>query len=95
MQEIKGSCMPPKNLHNVSMLKERTIELLRESPKSVPMIAEDCGVSVRWLKYLKADKWDDPGVNKIERVYTYLTGRQIRLIQHGKQSGQVREETNP
>ena len=76
------------------MLKEKTIELLRESPKPLPKIAKDCNLKERWLYHLKNDYWDDPGVLKIERLYEYLSGKSLNLVRKRKLRRQVSEEKN-
>lgn len=47
--------------------------LLRETPLTVAKIAEDTGVSRRWITYLQSDQYDrDPGANRIWTLLTYL-----------------------
>ena len=66
------------------MLKERTIELLRETSIPISQIAKDCELQERWLYHLKNDYWDDPGVLKIERLYEYLSGKSLNLVRKRK-----------
>jgi len=59
-------------------LLERTTTLLRSSDKTVTVICRDTGISRRWINYLKAGEYKDPGVNKIETLYNYLSGKKLR-----------------
>ncbi|MBC8273275.1 MAG: hypothetical protein H8E49_14670 [Gammaproteobacteria bacterium] len=52
---------------------------LRASPKSKKAIAADLGVSFRWLYYFENEEIGDPGVEITQRLYTYLTGKQLKL----------------
>ena len=59
-------------------LLERTMTLLKNSDKTVTVICQDTGISRRWINYLKAGEYSDPGVNKIEILYNYLSGKRAR-----------------
>lgn len=60
-----------------SDLLQRTMTLLKARPRELtyPVIAEAIGVSAKWLEALIAGKIEDPGVNKIERLYNLLAAR--------------------
>lgn len=50
-----------------------TIEMLKASELSMPAIAADTGLGVRWLHKLRAGGFQDPGVTKIIRLHGYLS----------------------
>lgn len=56
-------------------LHKQTITLLRNRPRTLTfeMIAKETATTVHWLERLAADGFEEPGVNKIERLYRYLT----------------------
>lgn len=58
-----------KNLH------ERTMALLRDRPENVSLrkISNDTGLGYEWLRKLLYEGIPDPGVNKIETLYHYLS----------------------
>ena len=56
---------------------------LRASPKSRMVIAEDIGASFRWLYYFENEQIGDPGVERTQRLYTYLTGKDLKLVEAG------------
>ena len=60
--------MLSKNLH------AETIRLLRGRPKSLTLrqIAEDTELGEEWIKSVLHEKTEDPGVNKIQKLYEYL-----------------------
>lgn len=57
-------------------LKQKTIRLVEESGLPYLQICRETGLKPRWLSYLMAGKYDDPGVNKIERLHAYLLRKQ-------------------
>ena len=62
------------------LLQETTFSLLCSSPLLINKISEDTGLGVPWLLKFKASQIAEPGVNKVERLYTYLTGRELKLV---------------
>ena len=60
-------------------LKATPLRHLEATPKSYAQIAKEIGVTERWVYYLADGRYDDPGVKKIQRLYTYLTGKEIKL----------------
>ena len=68
-------------VHNVCMsnLYNKTLHLLEET--SVPMVEVAIGANVglRWLYDLRSGRFSDPGVNRIERIYNYLSSRPEHL----------------
>lgn len=64
-----------------SRLMNATVELLRLRPRTLtlPMIAKDIGVSPYWLSMLVNGQIPNPSVVKIERLYCYLTKKELDL----------------
>lgn len=60
-------------------LFDRTCALLSATDKPLPEVARDTGLPVSWLKKLKYGKIDDPSVNRIQRLYEFLSGSQIKV----------------
>ena len=65
---------------DVMGLYATTAKHLRESKKPFTVIANDMGVSFKWVYDYSNESMKDPGVNKSERLYTYLTGRSLKLV---------------
>lgn len=55
-----------------SELLNETLQLLADTDLPVAKIADDLGVSRRWLYELKSGDFVDPGVRKIETLNRYL-----------------------
>lgn len=53
-------------------LYKKTIELLDKTEKPMSTIADKTDVGLRWLYDLRAGRFSDPGVNKIQRIHDYL-----------------------
>lgn len=62
-----------------SRLVEVTRELLQKRPRSTTytMIEAATGLSTAWLTDFISDRDRDFGVNKVEHLYTYLTGEKL------------------
>jgi hypothetical protein len=59
------------NLHN------STLQLLSNTTIPLQEIAKETRVGYRWLCDFKNGRFTDPGVNKTERLYRFLTGQSI------------------
>jgi hypothetical protein len=55
-------------------LHEKTLRLLKESPKSTADIANGAEVNFYWLRKYRSGGFEDPSVNRVQKVYEYLTG---------------------
>lgn len=55
-------------------LLEQTLDMVRESPLSIPQIAVAADVDQRWLYMLVSGKIKDPGIKRITRLHDYLLG---------------------
>lgn len=51
----------------------KTIEMLKASKLSMPAIATNTGLGVRWLHKLRSGEFQDPGFTKIVRLHGYLS----------------------
>lgn len=49
-----------------------TLKLLRKNKVHMPEIARLTGLNKRWLHRLCAGDYEDPGVNKIEKLNRFL-----------------------
>lgn len=60
-------------------LRDETVKRLKDRPASLKLknIAETTGIPEGWLKMLAQNKIEDPGVNRIETLYTFLTNNKL------------------
>ncbi len=49
------------------------------SDKSYLQIYRDTGLTPNWLSMLAQGKIEDPGVNKVQKLHEYLTGRALEV----------------
>lgn len=61
----------------MSNLLEKTLQLLDETNLSMAEISINSEVGLRWLYDLKAGRFSDPGVNRIQRIYNHLTNNMV------------------
>ncbi len=64
---------PTESLHLI------TLELLRSSPEDTAAVAVATGLSYSWIVTFAADRMRNPSVNKVQRLYEYLTGKPLRV----------------
>lgn len=64
---------------STSKLHTRTVEAIANRPRLITydVIAEECGVTVRWLQQFTSGNIADPGVAKVEAVYEFVTGKKL------------------
>jgi len=60
-------------------LLERTRELLRTTRHTYLDIAVATGLRPHWLSFLASGKITDPSVNKIQKLYEFLSNKKLRL----------------
>jgi len=53
-------------------LLETTFNLLVNDNRSLSVIADESGVNYHWLGKFKQEKYDNPGVKTIQKLYTFL-----------------------
>lgn len=63
--------------HPPSVLMKRTQELLREGKVSYRDIDKALNISPNWLSLFANDEVPDPSVNRVECLYTYLSGNPL------------------
>jgi len=68
----------PKIIHTRT-LHEAVRTLLREDPRSVLEIHKESGLPFYWLRKMKAGAIPDPGVNRTQALYEFLTNTQLTL----------------
>ena len=56
-------------------MHQKTLELLEKDRGSWPKTAKKLGLDYAWLQKFAQRKIDDPGVNKVERLYLYLSDK--------------------
>ena len=64
------------------VLVRETRRLLKEGKRSHLAISLETGLPENWLWRFSAGRMTDPSVNRVERLYTCLTGRALELPQH-------------
>jgi hypothetical protein len=64
-----------------SKLHESALDLVRNRPPSLTLaqIAEGAGVSLDWLKSYATGRVASPGVDNVEKVWTFLSGKELGL----------------
>jgi len=60
----------------MTTLLQKTIELLRNTDSSIDRVSAETGLGRRWLYRLLDGDFQDPGVNKIEKLHRYLTSQE-------------------
>lgn len=58
-------------------LFEKTVQLLRETKKTQKQIAEETGLGYWWITTLSQGKVQDATVNKVQKLYEYLSGKKL------------------
>lgn len=66
-------------------LMEKTRRLLRESPKSLPDIHAELRmagvdeITYYWLRKFSSGAFANPSVNKVQKLYEFLTGQILKV----------------
>ena len=71
--------MASRKRHQRGRLMMAAQTLLKKSKRPMIEISINTGIGVDWLNRFKADKIGDPGVNRIEALYCYLSGAVLNL----------------
>lgn len=61
----------------MNSLYEKTLKLLEASEQSLQEIATGSGLPYHWLVGIKYERFKDPSVNRIQRLYEYLAGTNL------------------
>lgn len=60
-------------------LRDCVLKLLKQTDKTLREIQKDTGLKEDWLTKLNQGLIDDPSVNKIQTLYNYLSGKELKL----------------
>ena len=65
-----------------SILANATLDLLKNRPRTITfkIISEETGLSDGWLREFVSGRKKELGVVKVERLYTFLSKKQINLV---------------
>lgn len=58
-------------------LLQKTVTLLNKSTQPLNDIAEKSGLPYDWLVGIKYERIKEPSVNRIQKLYEYLTGKRL------------------
>lgn len=56
-----------------------TLRLLKDSGKSLPTVYLETGLPFYWLRKFASGDVKDPSVNRIQKLYEYLTGKPLEV----------------
>lgn len=62
----------------LSLMKE-TLDLLQNRNESLPSISKNTGIPFFWLRKFKYGEIDDPSVNRVQKLWEYLSERKLRV----------------
>lgn len=71
--------MQSATLPHPGTLHTRTRERLKADGRSLPVIANASGLPFYWLKKFSANEIADPSVNRIQRLYEFLSKRPLKV----------------
>lgn len=60
-------------------LHARTLALLKQSKVPLPEIYKETDIPYYWLKKFSSDEIKDPSVNRVQRLYEFLAGKQLEV----------------
>lgn len=60
-------------------LYQRTRELLRKDPRGLLDIHKESDIPFYWLRKMQQGEIADPGVNRVQKLYEYLTDTKLAL----------------
>lgn len=60
-------------------LMRRTLELLRDRQVTRRAIYDATGIKLDWLQKFEQRQIDNPSVNTVERLYEFLSGKELEL----------------
>ena len=60
-------------------LRDATLELVRNRPRHITYRDIEAATAIKkeWLAKFQQGKFDDPGVNRVETLYTFLSGKTL------------------
>jgi hypothetical protein len=60
-------------------LHSKTLDLLKQSGIPLPEIYKRTGLPYYWLKKFSSGEIRDPSVNRVQRLYEFLVGRELEV----------------
>lgn len=63
----------------IETLHSKTFELLKKSKETLINIHSDTGISYYWLLKFKTGAVRDPSVNRVQKLYEYLTNTKLKV----------------
>lgn len=60
-------------------LYARTLELLHSCGKTLPLIYKETDIPFYWLRKFSSGTIPDPSVNRVQRLYEYLSGKKLEV----------------
>ena len=70
---------PYTDLSKPCELYAKVLDLLKADPRNVNVIHRDSGIPPDWLRLLRDDKILNPGVNRVVKLYEFLTGKTLDI----------------
>lgn len=58
-------------------LMATVVDLLKEDDRSILDIHKESGIPFYWLKKFANNEFQNPSVNRVSYLYTFLTGKEI------------------
>ncbi len=65
------------SINGSGTLMSRTKELLRD--RDLLLVYKDTNISYYWLRGFLDGRFSNPSVNRVQQLYEYLTGSEIKL----------------
>lgn len=66
----------------MSVLMNKTKELLLADKRKLSQISIESKIPYHWLKSFRYGAISDPSVNRVEELYTFLSGQPLRIDDH-------------
>jgi hypothetical protein len=81
MKDLAICSMPYKKWYYRMTLYNKTLELIQNRSVKLKLvqIAKDTGLSESWLQAFSYGDIPDPSVNKIQKLYEYLTKNPLQI----------------
>jgi hypothetical protein len=60
-------------------LRDKTLELVRDRPRRLTYkeLEKQTGLPYLWIQHFAQERYHDPSVNRVETLYTFLSGRAV------------------
>lgn len=60
-----------------STLQAATVQLIKDSPLTLPELYRDSGVPFFWLRKFVYNEIKNPSVNRVQYLYEFLSGKKL------------------